>query len=87
MHGGCNDVNNKNLTPEKIVNYRSSRLEVFCKKGVIKNVAKFTGKDQCQSHFLIQLQALASQFIKKETLAQVFFCDICEISIKNLLKP
>ena len=37
---------------------RSSHPEVFCKKGVLKNFAKFTGKQQCQSHFLIKLQAL-----------------------------
>ena len=28
---------------------RSSRLEVFCKKGVLRNFAKFTGKHLCQS--------------------------------------
>ena len=28
---------------------RSSRTEVFCKKGVIRNFAKFTGKHRCQS--------------------------------------
>ena len=36
--------------------YRSSRPEVFCKKG-----------DACKS-------------IKKETLAQIFSCEFCEIS-------
>ena len=36
---------------------RSSRLEMFCKKGVFRNFAKFTGKDLCQSVFLIKLQA------------------------------
>ena len=30
--------------------------------------------------FLIKLQALACNFIKKETLAQVFSCEFCEIS-------
>ena len=30
--------------------------------------------------FLIKLQALASNFIKKETLAQMFSCEFCEIS-------
>ena len=29
--------------------YRTSRLEVFCKKGVLKNFANFTGKNLCQS--------------------------------------
>ena len=38
---------------------RSSRPEVFCKKGVPRNFAKFTGK---------------------ETLAQMFSCEFCEIS-------
>ena len=28
--------------------FRSSRPEVFCKKGVLRNFAKFTGKHLCQ---------------------------------------
>ena len=47
--------------------YRSSRLEVFCRKGVLRNVPKFTGKHRCN-------------FIKKEILAQVFSREFCEIS-------
>ena len=39
--------------------FRSSRPEVFCKKGVLRNFAKFTGKHLCQSLFLIKLQAQA----------------------------
>ena len=31
---------------------RSSRPEVFCKKAVLRNFAKFTGKHLCQSLFL-----------------------------------
>ena len=34
-----------------ILSFRSSRLEVFCKKGVLGNFAKFTGKHLCQSLF------------------------------------
>ena len=30
---------------------RSSRPEVFCKKGVLRNFAKFTGKHLCQILF------------------------------------
>ena len=45
--------------------YRSSCLEVLCKKGVLRNFAKFRGKHLCQSLFCKNLQA----FIKKETLA------------------
>ena len=45
-----------------------SRSEVFGKKGVLRNFAIFTGKHLCL------------QLIKKESLAQVFFCEFCEIS-------
>ena len=31
--------------------------EVFCKKGALENFAKLTGKQMCQSLFLIKLQA------------------------------
>ena len=37
-------------------NVRSSHLEVFCEKGVLKNFAKFTKKHLCQSLFWIKLQ-------------------------------
>ena len=53
-------------------NYRSSRPEVFYKKDVLRNFAKFTEKHLCQS-----------LFFNKETLAQVFSCVFCEIS-KNI---
>ena len=35
--------------------------------------------------FLIKLQAEASNFIEKETLAQMFSCKFCEISKNNFL--
>ena len=53
-------INNK-----KVIKRRSSRPAVFCKKGVIRNFAKFTGKHLCQSLFL---------------MAQVFSCEFCETS-------
>ena len=34
---------NTTLTP----NYRSSPLEVFCRKGALRNFVKFTGKHLC----------------------------------------
>ena len=48
----------------------------FCKKGVPRNFAKFTGKQLCQSLF----------FIKKETLAQLFSCEFFEISKNTFLQ-
>ena len=37
---------------------RSSRPEVFCKKGVVRNFAKFTGKHMCQSLFFNKVAGL-----------------------------
>ena len=50
---------------------RSSRPEVFCKKGVLRNFAKVTGKHLCQSLFFNKVAGLRPQ---------VFSCDFCEIS-------
>ena len=58
------------------MNINKQPPEVFYKKGVLKNLAKFTGKKLCQSLFLIKLQ---DNFIKKETLAQGFSCEFYEI--------
>ena len=53
-------------------NFGSSRPEMFCKKGVLRNFAKLTGKHMCWSLFLIKLPK-ACNFIKKETLARRCF--------------
>ena len=58
-------------------------LEVFWKKGVPRNFAKFIGKHLSQSLFLNNVAGLSCNFIKKETLAKVFSCEFCEIS-KNI---
>ena len=44
---------------------------MFCKKGVLRVVAKFTGKYPCQSPAIL---------FKKEALAQLFSCKFCESS-------
>ena len=60
------------------VNCRSSSPEVFCKTGVLKNFAKSTGKHLSQSIFFNKADSF-----KKETLAQVFSCELCKI-YKNI---
>ena len=40
---------------------RSSRPEVFCKKGVLRNFAKFTEKHLCQSLFFNKVARLFLQ--------------------------
>ena len=48
---------------------------MFREKGVLRNFTKSTGKYLRQGLFFN-----ACNFIKKETLAQVFSCEFCEIS-------
>ena len=40
---------------------RGSRPEVFCKIGVLRNFAKFTGKRLCQSLFFNKIAGLRLQ--------------------------
>ena len=62
---------------------RSSCPEVFYKKGVLRHFTKFTGNNLCQRLFFNKAAGLACNFIKKESLAQVFSCEFCEI-FKNI---
>ena len=60
---------------------RSSCPEVFCKKGVLRNVIKFTRKHLCQSLFFDKVAGLRhATLIIKETLAQVLSSEFYEIS-------
>ena len=61
----------ENLQYRKV--YRSSHQVVFCKKGVLRNFAKFTGKCLC-------LSLRTATLFKKETLTQVFSREFCKIS-------
>ena len=54
---------------------RSSHHRCSVKKDVLRNFTKFIGKHLCQSLILINF----FNFIKKETLTQVFSCEFCEI--------
>ena len=68
--------------------FRSSRPDVFCKIGALRDFAEFTGKHERQSPFFNKVAGLrpeACNFIKKEALAQVFFCEFCEISKNTYL--
>ena len=54
---------------------------MFCKKVVLRNFAKFTGKHLCQSLFFNKVTDWRSAILlKKDTLAQVFSCQFCKIS-------
>ena len=55
------------------------------KKGILRNFIKFTGNfiKFHQFHKIHLCQSQACNFIKKETLAQVFSCKFCEIPKKT----
>ena len=58
----------------------NSHQRCSLKKDVLKNFAKFTGKHLCQSLFLKKVEGLKPTILlKKETLAQFFSCEFCEI--------
>ena len=65
--------------------HRSSILEMFCKKGVLKTFAKFTVKQLARVSFLTKLPALACNFTEKETLAQRFCYEFWDIFKKTFL--
>ena len=47
-------------------------------------ILQYSRENTCgRVYFLIKLQSSACNFIKKETLAQVFSCEFCEISQNN----
>ena len=43
------------------ISFRSSRPEVFCKKGVLKNFTKFTEKHLCQNLFSLKVAGLKKE--------------------------
>ena len=62
--------------------YRSSRLEVFCRKGVFRNFEKFTGKHLCQSLLFNKIAGL-----RTVTLLKKRFCYRCfPVNFSKFLK-
>ena len=59
--------------------YRRSRPEAFCEKGFLKFSQNLQENTCARVSFLIKLQAEACNFIKEETLAQVFSYEFCQI--------
>ena len=52
----------------ELMKFGSSRPEVFCKKGVLRNFAKFIGKHLCQSLFFNQVAGLRPATLLKKRL-------------------
>ena len=62
---------------------RSSHRRCSIRKGVFRNFVKLIGKHLCQSLFFNKVAGC--NFVKKETLAQVFSYEFCEISWNTFL--
>ena len=61
------------LVHEKLLRNRNSDPEVFCEKGVLRNFAKFTGKQLCQSLFLNKVAGMRyATLLKKGSGTGVF---------------
>ena len=61
---------------------RSSRPEEFCKKDVLRNFAKFTGKRLCQNLFFNKLAAY--NFIKKRLWHRCFPANFAKFLTEHL---
>ena len=73
------------LKRKKMENFRSSHRRCSIKK-VLLEITQNSQENTCAKvSFLIKFQASGSNFIKKDTLAQVFSCEICKISKNTFL--
>ena len=55
------------------ISFQKQSTEVFCKKGVLKHFAKFTGKHLCQSLFSNKVAALRLVYLLKNRLWYRYF--------------
>ena len=62
---------------------RSSLLEVVCKNGVLKHLAKFTVKDLCQSLFFNKVAGLRPATFLKKKLWHSYY----PVNFSKILKP
>ena len=68
--------------------FKSSHRGCSLRKGVLRNFAKFARKHLCKSLTCayICLRPQDCNPIKKEALAQVFYCEFCKFSKNTFLK-
>ena len=59
--------------------FRSSRPEMFCKKAVLSDFPKFTGKHLCQSLFITKVGGQGRQLYLKRDPGTDVSCEFCEI--------
>ena len=67
-----------------LIRVRSSHPEVFCKKGVLRNFAKFTGKHLFKSLFFDKNAGLGKVTLLKSAFDMGVLLDICCIFSEHL---
>ena len=67
-NSSCFQPFNHKVRPKEKKCIRSSRPEVFSKKGVLRNFAKFTVKQLCQERFFYKVAGLRSATLLKRSL-------------------
>ena len=66
---------------------RRSRREVFCKKGVLENFTKFTGKHLCWSLFFNKVAGLKPECLLRKILQhRCFPVNLVEFFINTLFR-
>ena len=66
-------INRKSIFTNSVCTYRSTRPEVFCKKGILRNFVKLTGKHLCQSLFFNKVTGLKSATLLKKWVWYRYF--------------
>ena len=75
----------KQLSRGVLKNFRSSRPEVSAKK-VLLEISQNSQESACaRVSFLKKWQDSGLNFVKKQTLAQLFSCELCEMSKNTIL--
>ena len=75
----------KQLSRGVLKNFRSSRPDVSVKK-VLLEISQNSQESTCaRVSFLNKWQDSGLNFVKKQTLAQLFSCELCEISKNTIL--
>ena len=68
MAGGKIIIDLKHTLKSEITHYKTSQPEVFCKKDVLRNFAKFTRKHLCPSLFFNKVAGLRPATLLKKRL-------------------
>ena len=79
LHQSCNTKNSAKILNNLKLLTSLANIETAT-VGVFRNFAKFTGKHICQRLVFNKVAGQAYNFIKKESLVQLFSCEFCKIS-------